>query len=65
MPPINPTDTCTQTGCGLQAQAHAQVAAQCPVSAAGIVGYYPETIYVCPQSLHSEQTFVNQANFGT
>ncbi len=65
MPAINSTDVCAQTGCGLQAQYHAQIAAQVPVSTAGVIGYYPETLYVCPQSLHSEQTFVAQANFGT
>lgn len=62
---IAPTDVCAQTGCGLQAQYHAQVAAQVPVSTNGVVGYYTETLYVCPQSLHSEQNFVAQANFGT
>jgi hypothetical protein len=65
MAAINPTDVCAQTGCGLQAQYHAQVGAQVPVSTAGVIGYYTETLYVCPQSLHSEQTFIAQSNFGT
>jgi hypothetical protein len=68
MPVINATDICTQTGCGIQAQFHAQVSAQCPTAGTGpggSTGYFTETIYVCPQSLHSEQQFVAQANFGT